>query len=345
LLLEYQLTGDRSAQVEMEPQDISYDVQAAEETWKMGDQQHLNFDDLLNVVKVEYDDSPTGSVEKVSYVEMYHVKPESNDEMNDFASISSSLSYDDSKQLGGGLFNCSAVASQEQLSLQQQQEQQEQEQQQQQQHLHKWTCGICGIISNTTVAFKHHARTHTDVYPKCPQCGKTLSNRSNLTRHMKIHLGVKNQVCDICKKAFLSKDHLYQHQKVHSAIKEYVCHTCGDDFHQHSNLIHHMRIHSSVKEYTCNMCGKAFSQQRGLAQHLKTHSNVKEHVCHVCHSRFSHQQGLARHLKVHSNVKEFSCEICGKEFNRRCNLMRHKKLHGNNATQYKHESFNGGIST
>lgn len=49
-----------------------------------------------------------------------------------------------------------------------------------------------------------------NIYP-CDFCGKIFSCHSWFQRHVKIHTGQKDWVCQHCDKAFIRKDHLKVH--------------------------------------------------------------------------------------------------------------------------------------
>ncbi|CAJ1075879.1 uncharacterized protein LOC114456586 [Xyrichtys novacula] len=49
---------------------------------------------------------------------------------------------------------------------------------------------------------------------KCSVCDKVFTEKSNLTRHMKIHAPKENQ-CDVCGKSFTTKPQLNSHIKLH----------------------------------------------------------------------------------------------------------------------------------
>ncbi|KAL3842847.1 hypothetical protein ACJMK2_020828 [Sinanodonta woodiana] len=66
---------------------------------------------------------------------------------------------------------------------------------------------------------------------QCTLCGKVLTKKHNLPRHMAVHSMEKRHRCPVCQKAFARKDVLEKHKVLHTGEKSYQCHLCGKFIH------------------------------------------------------------------------------------------------------------------
>ena len=73
------------------------------------------------------------------------------------------------------------------------------------------------------VGKEHSAAMPTDEPPvlQCEFCAKSFGNACGLSKHLKIHSGLKPYKCGVCEKAFLHAAHLKNHARVHTGEKPY----------------------------------------------------------------------------------------------------------------------------
>ena len=111
-------------------------------------------------------------------------------------------------------------------------------------------------------------------------CKQTLSCKTSLNKHMRIHTLVKPFKCPNCQKCFSDTGNLIAHQRIHSGESPFACMFCQKTFNHSSNLRKHMVIHNGSKPYLCNGCGNiiptltAFWLTNGQRTLKKGHINV-----------------------------------------------------------------------
>jgi hypothetical protein len=111
-----------------------------------------------------------------------------------------------------------------------------------------------------------------------PGCGKSFSEKGNLTKHKHIHTGVRPFVCSFpgCDKSFTQKGNLTTHVRmVHTNDRPFTCSFpgCDKSFTQASHLTTHVRmVHTNDRPFTCSFpgCDKSFTQASHLAEHVST---------------------------------------------------------------------------
>ncbi|XP_059417076.1 zinc finger protein 653-like [Carassius carassius] len=124
-----------------------------------------------------------------------------------------------------------------------------------------------------------HRKGRTKVCPH-PGCGKKFYLSNHLHRHMIIHSGVRDFICETCGKSFKRKNHLEVHRRTHTGETPLQCEICGYQCRQRASLNWHMRKHTSeaLFNYTCEHCGKRFEKLDSVKFHkLKSHPD-KQHA-------------------------------------------------------------------
>ncbi|XP_062952690.1 zinc finger protein PLAGL1 isoform X1 [Cynocephalus volans] len=88
------------------------------------------------------------------------------------------------------------------------------------------TCGVCSLELESTEVLLDHLKTHAEEKPhngtrekkhQCDHCERCFYTRKDVRRHLVVHTGCKDFLCQFCAQRFGRKDHLTRHtKKTHS---------------------------------------------------------------------------------------------------------------------------------
>ncbi|XP_072104405.1 zinc finger protein 653 isoform X1 [Mobula birostris] len=136
----------------------------------------------------------------------------------------------------------------------------------------------CNQVYITLNSFQNHVNlVHRKGKTKVcshPGCGKRFYLSNHLRRHMIIHSGVRDFICETCGKSFKRKNHLEVHRRTHTGETPLQCEICGYQCRQRASLNWHMKKHDTEIQYnfTCEYCGKKFEKMDSVKFHkLKSH--------------------------------------------------------------------------
>lgn len=189
--------------------------------------------------------------------------------------------------------------------------------------LKKWKCdwSECGKLLSTKKSLIRHIETkHKNKYHECPRCHRKFSRwgRKELMLHQRLNncqikdLEQRKHICEICGKRYFCRESLYAHKtQVHSE-KEFSCAHCGEKFSLKSRYNKHVQSHSADKAvFICQEadCGKAYKYQAGLQTHM----------------RKMHGIGNPKIPEVPTGNKP-ECPHCRKIFQHRSTLRKHLLL-------------------
>ncbi|XP_063602906.1 zinc finger protein 189-like [Penaeus indicus] len=195
-----------------------------------------------------------------------------------------------------------------------------------------YECNHCDKVFNDARKYYSHLAFHDRLF-ECRSCGRRFSLLGNLKKHITIHQGAPDQVCDVCGFQFLTPDQLKLHQEAqHSGdhIRTYTCKCihCGKEyvreeaFHQHINK----------GPYICSICNESLGCEFQLQKHVRYQHN--QCVCEYCGKSFK-KNSLIHHIKLVHKEGKVQCPHCPKKFTYRCKMLAHIDANHSIEKKYK----------
>ena len=180
---------------------------------------------------------------------------------------------------------------------------------------------------------------------ECKYCQKICMTNSSLTRHEKLHSGIRPFSCKYCPKSFTITSQLKNHERRHTGDEPYNCSKCNKGFFSPSVLKQHETIcpgkkgtnvdktKDKEKQFSCIHCPKKFVSMTSLQIHEIIHTGEKPFDCKVCGKKFNQKGNAKTHEALHyedSGIKgQFSCRFCNEKFHYHHVMIRHLKIHTN----------------
>lgn len=207
-------------------------------------------------------------------------------------------------------------------------------------------CDKCEYKSVVRHNLIDHVHTHIDsVKSLCPFCGKTMSSKKNLTKHIRRyhkHPHKPSIPCWVCNTEFDTNYKLDLHLRWYhpNEAKKFQCEKCAGNFFteaslkRHDQLVHNAKV--KCKEPNCN---KMFFNNKIMLKHYNKHKDVKNSdiPCDLCGNTYSNHDALRLHKKrIHAESKRIvMCNICHAEYTTSLGLRNHLARHTKSAPDIK----------
>ena len=215
----------------------------------------------------------------------------------------------------------------------------------------KRKCLIEGCDFQATInsnQMMHHLQTmHSDLNPKCNQCGEEFPTFGDVLRHIrKAHPEpVKKYICEMCGYTSSRPRNLERHKETIHYYQEMVdCDRCNKKFKKIHFSKHKCFREVPLAKEMCTICGKSVVN---LKNHIEFVHEGKMVECPICHRSvkalkahmLTHEQmqccptcGISvRSLKLHmkrvhtaDEKKKFQCQDCEKGFDLKQCLEKHR---------------------
>ena len=134
-----------------------------------------------------------------------------------------------------------------------------------------FTCSICGEM----FAFKDRLSKHIKSKHRNKSIDSLNQTKSTVTSQQSVNgrNSPKSYICTICNRSFARSDMLTRHSRVHSGVKPYNCDICKQEFTRSDHLATHKRTHSGEKPYKCSKCTYTACRRDMITRHMKTHGD------------------------------------------------------------------------
>lgn len=206
-------------------------------------------------------------------------------------------------------------------------------------------CSICKAGFNSKYQFSMHQRKHTGDRPfKCNECDVRFMNSSNLQRHIRNGICVKNvssgnasSLNSITSSVALAIEPIKINIPANltkcsgSTTNPKYCLKCNETFTSLEDYIHHQDLHKTRNVFTCKLCLKNFcTLPRKNVETLGEDELYWRNKCMLCGVTCDGDTASSAHLQKHlDNNEDLYCKQCQVANNEKTAKVMHTVNHHN----------------
>ncbi|XP_065369703.1 zinc finger protein 600 [Calliphora vicina] len=179
-------------------------------------------------------------------------------------------------------------------------------------------------------------------------CGETMNNLQNLSRHLILqHYDKLESIpiygkCPDCQKTFSNFIDFNKHSccrtiKRKTGAPNY-CQSCDLDFQSLKRFVFHMQFHlTNHRPKVCLLCGKLFNNSNDFFEHTQyEHNPNADMACIICDRFFKEKDVFDSHMDLHEDLKyQFACKYCPKKYTNKYGLNLHMDIYHNKSKSLK----------